>query len=97
MTTVIKCDVCGKTAQSSSAFASLSIDAYQLESDIKDVDKEACSVACMAKLLRGIAYQLDPIAYQQSIIGTDASEPEFEVALEATPAKKPGFFARLFG
>lgn len=60
MTTVIKCDVCGKTAESSIDFASVEIDAYKLKSVIKDLHKEACSPACMAKLLRETADEMDP-------------------------------------
>jgi hypothetical protein len=84
VTTVYKCDVCGKTAESSIAFASLEINAYRL-SHIKDVLKEACSVACMAKLLRETANRMDPQGAEKADI-EDTSESE----------DTPGLLARLF-
>ena len=60
MTRVIQCDVCGKVAESTISFATFSIDPYRLKSVIEEVDKEACSPACMAKLLRETADKLAP-------------------------------------
>lgn len=101
MTTVIKCDVCGKTALSSIAFASVTIDAYQLKSVIPDLHKEACSPSCMAKLLRGAADQMDPRVQCEG--GRDEREeaesgfPYAESGKESEKAiAKPGFFSRLF-
>jgi hypothetical protein len=96
-----KCDVCGKETEDRMALAILRVAAYRLKPFIKNINAEACSVACMARLLRDMANEIDPESVCTSggyrslpgIVFVNSESTDFN---KAPPTKKSGFFARLF-
>ena len=99
MSAVHQCDVCGKTSESSIAFASLEIETWRNE-EFKllmkeDFNAEACSVACMLKLLRKVTVMLGGSVTDVPDDAPKEPEPESK---ELDPlSRKPGFFEKLFG